>query len=46
MSAITEIDIPSKQTGNKKVKYVECKKKERKERKAERRERKKMKNKV
>jgi hypothetical protein len=29
MSAITEIDISSKQTENKKVKYVECKKEER-----------------
>jgi hypothetical protein len=42
MSAITEIDISSKQTGNKNVKYVECRKEDRKERKEEERERKKI----
>jgi hypothetical protein len=46
ISTIMEIDISSKQTGNKNVKYVECREEERKERKEERRERKKMKNKV
>jgi len=40
MSTIMEIDISSKQTGNKNVKYVDCRKEERKERKEERKERK------
>jgi hypothetical protein len=38
MSAMTEIDISSKQIGYKNVKYVGCRKKERKERKEERSE--------
>jgi hypothetical protein len=36
MSAVTEIDISSKQIRSKNVKYVGCRKEERKERKEER----------
>jgi hypothetical protein len=38
MSGITEIDISSKQRGNKNVKYVRCRKEERKNRQEERSE--------